>query len=205
MSLTMIVPYSVALSIMAAIPGPGITALVGNALASGFRATVPMALGLILGDLTFMTAVVLGLALLLGTFTTAFLILKLVSVAYILFLAWKLYRRDFVMGRIVGAPSITPGAAFTSGYLVTLSNPKAMIFYVSLLPSLLPLDHVTFEDYLLMAAVTACVLALTILPYITLASKLGAVITNPLHWKLLRLVAVAAMIGAAFMVFLQLF
>jgi hypothetical protein len=54
--------YCIALAIAAAIPGPGIVALVARALGSGFRATLPMALGLALGDLVYLTAAVLGLA-----------------------------------------------------------------------------------------------------------------------------------------------
>lgn len=62
--------YGGALFIAAAIPGPGMTAIVARALGSGFRPTFFMGLGLILGDLCYLTAVVLGLALVAQTFAT---------------------------------------------------------------------------------------------------------------------------------------
>ncbi len=62
MTLTGFIAYAGALAIAAAIPGPGVTALVARALGSGFRPAFAMSVGLILGDLTYLTAVVLGLA-----------------------------------------------------------------------------------------------------------------------------------------------
>jgi threonine/homoserine/homoserine lactone efflux protein len=68
MTLAGFITYSAALAIAAAIPGPGVTALVARALGSGFRASLVMAMGLMLGDLIYLTAVVLGLAFVAQTF-----------------------------------------------------------------------------------------------------------------------------------------
>ncbi|MBN9138630.1 MAG: LysE family transporter, partial [Phyllobacterium sp.] len=63
MTLAGFIAYSGALAIAAAIPGPGLTALIARALGSGFRSALFMSLGLVLGDLTYLTAVVLGLSM----------------------------------------------------------------------------------------------------------------------------------------------
>ena len=70
MTLAGFLAYSGALAVAAAIPGPGVTALVARALGSGFRSSLAMSFGIILGDLTFLTAVVLGLAFVAQTFGT---------------------------------------------------------------------------------------------------------------------------------------
>ncbi len=88
MTLAGFVAYSGALAIAAAIPGPGVTALVARALGSGFRSSLFMSLGLIIGDLTYLTAVVLGLAMVAQTFGTVFLVIKWAGVAYLAYLAW---------------------------------------------------------------------------------------------------------------------
>src|SRR5690606_41909429 len=85
MTLAGFLTYAGALAIAAAIPGPGIIALVARALGSGFRPALFMAGGLVVGDILYLTAVVLGLAMLAQTFGNAFLIVKWVGVAY---LAW---------------------------------------------------------------------------------------------------------------------
>eukprot|EP01031_Cornospumella_fuschlensis_P019094 gene19094-23392_t len=59
MTLAALLAYSGALFIAATIPGPGVTALVARALGSGFRETFFMGLGLIVGDMVYLTAVVL--------------------------------------------------------------------------------------------------------------------------------------------------
>lgn len=73
MTLTGFIAYSGALAVAAAIPGPGVTALVARALGSGFRSSLFMAFGLVVGDLTYLTAVVLGLAFVAQTFGAVFL------------------------------------------------------------------------------------------------------------------------------------
>ena len=76
MTLAGFVTYCGALALAAAIPGPGLTALIARALGSGFRSALVMSLGLIAGDLTYLTAVVLGLALVAQTFGMVFLVIK---------------------------------------------------------------------------------------------------------------------------------
>ena len=74
MTLAGFITYSGALAVAAAIPGPGVTALVARALGSGFRSSLFMALGLLLGDIIYLTAVVLGLAFVAQTFGAVFLV-----------------------------------------------------------------------------------------------------------------------------------
>ncbi|MGO8147916.1 LysE family transporter, partial [Rhizobium leguminosarum] len=70
------ITYAGALFIAAAIPGPGITAIVARALGSNFRETFFMGLGMVLGDMTYLTAVILGLAFVAQTLTEVFITIK---------------------------------------------------------------------------------------------------------------------------------
>ncbi|MEM1377101.1 MAG: LysE family translocator, partial [Pseudomonadota bacterium] len=92
MELTSFVTYAVALAIAAVIPGPGVIALVANALGAGFRHTFPMVLGLTLGDVIYLAAAVLGLAYLAQTFGAAFVIIKYCGAAYLAWMAIKMWR-----------------------------------------------------------------------------------------------------------------
>lgn len=91
MTLTTLLAYATALFIAAAIPGPGMTAIVARALGSGFRETFFMGLGLVLGDMIYLTGVILGLAFVAQTFQEAFMVLKFAGAAYLLYIAWKLW------------------------------------------------------------------------------------------------------------------
>ena len=198
MTLTGFITYSGALAIAAAIPGPGVTALVARALGSGFRASLVMALGLMLGDLIYLTAVVLGLALVAQTFGTVFLIVKWLGVLYLGWLAWVFWTSG-ITPETVEAKKGSGGfvASFLAGLAVTLGNPKTMIFYLALTPTLIDLRSVTFSDYLILAGLTAIVLLVVLVPYLIMAAKARSLLQAPRALKLLNRTAAAFMGGAA--------
>ncbi|TRL37887.1 LysE family translocator [Rhizobium straminoryzae] len=198
MTLTTLITYSLALFIAAAIPGPGMTAIVARALGSGFRPTLFMGLGLILGDLVYLTAVVLGLAIVAQNFTTPFLIIKYLGVIYLCYIAWKLWTAGLLRQDIEASRGgATGGMAFLSGLLVTLGNPKTMLFYVALAPTLLPLKEIGPADYLALVAITFVVLMAVLLPYILLASKARELLKKPTALQVLNRSAAGILAGTA--------
>ena len=198
MTLTGFITYAGALAIAAAIPGPGVTALVARALGSGFRSSLFMALGLMLGDLIYLTAVVLGLALIAQTFGTVFLIVKWLGVAYLAWLAWACWTSG-ITAKTVEAKHVSGGflVSFLSGLTVTLGNPKTMIFYLALTPTLVDLRTITFSDYTILAVVTVAVLLIVLVPYLVLAAKARSLLKAPRALKALNRIAAAFMGGAA--------
>ncbi|OLP62233.1 lysine transporter LysE [Xaviernesmea oryzae] len=197
MSLTSLIAYAGALFIAAVIPGPGITAIVARALGSGFRPTFFMGLGLILGDLTYLTAVVLGLAYVAQDFATPFLIIKFLGVLYLLYIAWKLWTVGLISQTIEAERVPHVGLSFLSGLLVTLGNPKTMLFYVALAPTLISLRDVTLSDYLTLVAITAAVLLVVLLPYILLASRARLLLKKPRALQRLNRSAAGILAGTA--------
>ncbi|NML75141.1 LysE family translocator [Rhizobium sp. S-51] len=197
MTPTTLLAYSGALFIAAAIPGPGMTAIVARALGSGFRPTFFMGLGLILGDLCYLTAVVLGLALVAQTFTTPFLIIKFLGALYLLYIAFKLWTAGLLPQNIEAQRDTKIGLSFLSGLLVTLGNPKTMLFYVALVPTLIPLEEITMRDYAALAGLTFVVLMSVLIPYILLASQARALLKKPASLKLLNRSAASVLAGTA--------
>ncbi len=198
MTLTSLIAYAGALFIAAAIPGPGMTAIVARALGSGFRPTFFMGLGLILGDLVYLTAVILGLAILAQNFTTPFLIIKYLGALYLCYIAWKLWTAGLLRQDIEAARGgATGGMAFLSGLLVTLGNPKTMLFYVALVPTLIPLQAVGIADYAALVAITFVVLMAVLLPYILLASKARDLLKRPRTLQALNRFAAGILAGTA--------
>jgi threonine/homoserine/homoserine lactone efflux protein len=190
--------YSLALAIAAAIPGPGVTALVARALGSGFRSALAMSFGLVVGDLTYLTAVVLGLALVAQTFGTVFLVIKWLGVAYLAWLAWSFWKSG-ITPETVEARKGKGGlfASFLAGLTVTLGNPKTMIFYLALTPTLVDLRTITLADYMILAALTVMVLLVVLVPYLALAAKARWFLKTPRALKALNRTAAAFMAGAA--------
>ena len=198
MTLAGFIAYSGALAAAAAIPGPGVTALVARALGSGFRSSLFMAFGLVLGDLTYLTAAVLGLAFIAQTFGTVFLVIKWLGVAYLAYLAWSFWRSGITPEKVEARKGT--GGALTSlvaGLAVTLGNPKTMIFYLALTPTLVDLRAITAADFAILVACTVGVLLVVLVPYLALAAKARWFLQTPRALKALNRTAAAFMAGAA--------
>lgn len=198
MTLAGFIAYTGALAVAAAIPGPGITAIVARALGAGFCSALAMTAGLIVGDLAYLTAVVLGLALIAQSFGIVFLAIKWVGVAYLVWLAWKFWTAGMTPESIEARKGSSGAlASFLAGVTVTLGNPKTMIFYLAITPTIMDLTSITSLDYALLAAITALVLAVVLVPYIALAARARFLLQTPRALKLLNRTAAACMAGAA--------
>ncbi|MCM2439516.1 LysE family translocator [Agrobacterium vitis] len=197
MTLASLLAYAGALFIAAAIPGPGMTAIVARALGSGFRPTFFMGLGLILGDLCYLTAVILGLAYIAQTFVTPFMIIKFAGTLYLAYIAWKLWTAGLLPQNIEARKSAGVLASFLSGLFVTLGNPKTMLFYVALVPTLIPLQAIGPSDYGLLVGTTFVVLMAVLIPYILLAAKARLLLKQPSALKLLNRAAASILAGTA--------
>ncbi len=200
MTITTILAYAMALFIAAAIPGPGMTAIVARALGSGFRETFFMGLGLVLGDMVYLTAVILGLAFVAQTFQEAFMVLKFAGAAYLLYIAWKLWTAGLLPQDLQAKKSTSIGMSFLSGLFITLGNPKTMLFYVALVPTLIDIRGIGLSEYALLIGLTFTVLMAVLLPYILLASKARALLKRPSALTILNRTAAGILAGTAAMI-----
>ena len=198
MTLAGFVAYSGALALAAAIPGPGVTALVARARGSGFRSSLFMSLGLILGDLIYLTAVVLGLSIVAQSFGLVFLAIKWAGIAYLAWLAWSFWTSG-ITAATVEARKGKDGllSSFLAGLTLTLGNPKTMIFYLAITPTILDLKTITLADYGVLAALTIVTLLVVLVPYLALAAKARWFLRTPRALKLLNRTAATFMAGAA--------
>ncbi|MCB1516358.1 MAG: LysE family translocator [Hyphomicrobiaceae bacterium] len=191
------IPYVIALGIAAAIPGPGIAASVGKALGSGFRPALYFLNGLVLGDLTYLTFAVLGLSAIATLFSGIFVVIRYLGAAYLLWLAWSFWTAGIDPSKVHAQQGAGFWPSFSAGYMVTMGNPKTIIFYMALLPSVVDLKSVTGVDYAILAVLTVLVLYAVVVPYIALASRARAFLTNPRALRILNRTAASAMAGAA--------
>lgn len=141
MSLSSLALFAAALLVAAGSPGPSIAALVARVLTNGVRDVLPFLAAMWLGEVIWLTCAVAGLTALAHTFAFGFLVLKFAGIAYLVFLAWKMWfaPADEPSGQLPRGQS--PLRMFLTGIAVTLGNPKIMIFYVALLPTMVDLSR----------------------------------------------------------------
>ncbi|WP_075995319.1 LysE family translocator [Salaquimonas pukyongi] len=190
--------YAIALGIAAAIPGPGVAALVGRALGTGFARSVPMLLGLAVGDVIYLTLAIAGLAFIATAFSAAFFVVKLAGAAYLLWLAWRFWNEGIAVRKVEKSAGRRDGiASFLAGLAVTLGNPKTIVFYMAILPAVMDLSAVTLAGYGVLVILTFLVLFVVMTPYMALASRARLFFTDPRALRRLNRSAAAAMAGTA--------
>lgn len=197
MTLASLLTYTTALLLAAIIPGPGVTALIARALGSGFAVAFAMATGMILGDFVFLSATVMGLAYIAQTFVTVFLIIKWLGAVYLAYIAWRIWKAGISLEDIHADKKKGIWSSLLSGLFITLGNPKPMLFYVALVPTLIDLREVGFTSFLELIAATAIVLTLVLGSYAALASRARNLMQKPKQLKLLSRISAGFIAGAA--------
>lgn len=182
--------FATALILNAGTPGPSIAALVSRVITRGWRDVAPFVAAMWIGEVAWLTLAMAGLSALAETFHLAFFILKYLGVAYLVWLAWKMWNEP------VGQPEdelpkrASGWSMFAAGMALTLGNPKIVVFYLALLPTLIDLSNATFSLWAMVAAVTVISLAAVDLAWVALAQRARTFLRTP------RAVQVANRVGA---------
>ncbi|WP_375687284.1 LysE family translocator [Pseudooceanicola sp. LIPI14-2-Ac024] len=139
--------YTGALVILFFTPGPVWLALTARALSGGFRAAWPLALGVVVGDALWPLLAILGVSWIVSVFDGFMTVLRLVGAAMFLTMGVLLIRNA---DKTIAADSrlTAPGAwaGFAAGVAVILGNPKAILFYMGVLPGFFDVSAVTAAD-----------------------------------------------------------
>ncbi|MDE1462055.1 LysE family translocator [Spartinivicinus poritis] len=121
------------------IPGTGVLYTVATGLFMGARASIYAAIGCTLGIVPSLLASVMGLAVIFHTSALAFQAIKYAGVAYLLFLAWSMWRSSAPL--TLESEHHEKQGAFSvalKGFLINILNPKLTIFFLAFLPQFLP-------------------------------------------------------------------
>jgi threonine/homoserine/homoserine lactone efflux protein len=187
-----------------ATPGPGVAAVLTRSLAHGMRGAPAFIAGFLLGDLTWFAGASAGLAALAQTAQTVFLVVRYAGAAYLLYLAYRLWTAaPRPLEAVDVDASQKPLRLFLGGLTLTLGNPKAMIFFVALLPAVVQLQTFRLTDYLLIAVAITVILPLVLGGYAWAASRARRFFRKPNSIRLLNRGAGTAMAGAAIAVAVQ--
>jgi leucine efflux protein len=120
------------------LPGPGNLALITSTSQGQLAGGVASVLGLLVGDQILLWMTVAGVAALLQTYPTMFATMQWAGAAYLAWLGWKM-----VMAKPGEGPSIKikPGKYFRDTMVITLFNPKAIMFYFAFFPQFIDPAH----------------------------------------------------------------
>lgn len=124
-------------------PGPATLALISTSMTRGRAAGMAFALGVMTGSLTWACASAIGLAAVMASYAQALIVLKIVGGLYLLYLAWKSFRSAMRSGDLAEAGKDGGRESLRRLYLkglgLHLTNPKAVLAWISLISLGLPL------------------------------------------------------------------
>jgi threonine/homoserine/homoserine lactone efflux protein len=198
MTLSGFIAYSGALALAAIIPGPQIVAIIAQALRAGYRQAVWITIGMVAGDVLYLTAVLAGLAYVAETFSALLIVIKWAGVAYLVWLAVQFWRA----GVDIEAEEPTHRlrsrrSACLAGVLVTLGNPKSVLFYIAIVPTIVDLGAVTLGDCAVLLVLTAAILTLVQLPFALAGARARGALQSPRALRIMNRGAAVFMGGAA--------
>jgi homoserine/homoserine lactone efflux protein len=120
------------------VPGPNVALIVANSLAFGARVGLVTVLGTIAGMIVQLSVAALGVTALVGALAEGFNTLRWLGVVYLLWLGVRDWRTP--AGNLSRIAPVSPRKIFTRGFLVSLTNPKPLVFYAAFLPQFLVAD-----------------------------------------------------------------
>lgn len=197
MELTALLIFAGIYAVAVASPGPGVAAVVARAMATGTRRTLPFIAGIVIGDLTWFALVVGGLAVLAQSFQILFTIIKYAGAAYLLFMAWKLWRAPAKPAD--EQPQVKgEGLRLTmAGLALTLGNPKTMVFFLAILPQVIALRDVTPLSIAELCAVMIVILSGIMAAYAMVADQARRFLNTPERMRIVNRATGGVMAGVA--------
>jgi len=150
--------FVAAIVLFLAIPGPGNLAIITSTAKGGVRAGMAACFGVIAADQALMWLAVAGVAGLLAAYPAAFAAVQWLGAAYLGWMGYKMLTAKPGQAPVV---NIKPRHYFRQGAVITLLNPKAIVFYMAFFP--LFVNPATHRGLVTFAAMAATIAALTFL------------------------------------------
>lgn len=197
MNLTSLLIFAGALLVAAGSPGPSIAALVARVISKGFRDVLPFLAAMWIGEAVWLSLAVFGLAYVAQSFHFAFVVVKWLGVAYLAFLAWKMWTAPVAAEGAEMPRADSAGRLFFAGMAVTLGNPKIMMFYLALLPTIVDLAHVSVFGWVELTLTMVVVLVAVDLAWVIAAAQARRLLKSARAMKIANRVGASTMAGAA--------
>ncbi len=171
--------FAVAYFVALAMPGPGVTALLARVLARGTRGAAAFIAGEVVGGFAWFAIAATGLAVLASTFEAVFTAIRWGSAAYLAWLAWKFWTAPAVAVEV--AADATPDGSlrlFLAGLAINLGNPKNVVFFLALLPTVVELETLDWIGFAELGAIIVFIASSVLAVYAAVAGRARAMFTS---------------------------
>ncbi len=189
-SFTDLLLYAGAIFILFLTPGPVWVALTARALSGGFASAWPLAVGVVLGDILWPLLAILGVAWIVSVFDGFMVVMRFVAAGMFLVMGVMLIRHADAK---IGSDSrlTRPGrwAGFLAGVAVIIGNPKAVLFYMGVLPGFFDLTRITVWDVVAILLISTTIPLLGNLAMALSVDRARQLLTSPAALRRINIVA----------------
>jgi len=189
--------------VLAIVPSVSVLAVSARAAAFGFTHGMFTALGIVVADVLFIVIAVYGLALVAELMGDQFKLIQYIGAAYLTWLGVSLWRAD---AKARAADSVSQSSwlsSFLAGFLITLGDQKAILFYLGFFPAFIDLSTMTPADTLIIILIAIVGVGGAKLVYAYLADRAAVVFRDSRALRGLNRLAAGIMIAVAIALLLK--
>jgi homoserine/homoserine lactone efflux protein len=196
-----LLPYILACILFSVVPGPSVTVVVANSLAGGTRAGLLTILGTELSMLSMVLVVALGLEAVMRIVSEAFIVIKLVGAAYLIYLGWKMFMSSGKLRFDAAAPQKSWASYVVQGAITNWANPKTLLFLGAFLPQFVDMSRPAFFQIVTLGVIVMVVATLSDCVYAVLAGSARQVLTAARVRLMSRVSGAILMVGGVWLAF----
>jgi threonine/homoserine/homoserine lactone efflux protein len=208
MSITELYFYAFAMFILFLTPGPVWVVLLARIFSNGWSGGLPLACGVIIADFTWSFLAVISISSISEAIPSITKTLTWVAAGFFLYLAIKLWLKPSYDLNNIKLSKVSSKLKFNSiylesfmtGLLVNFSNPKAILFYISIMPGFFVLNQLTNTDAVIIASISALVPFIGNIILIALVSPVRQLMQSPSAQKKLNQISSILLLIVAVMI-----
>jgi len=195
LSLASILALLGTLIVLAVIPSVSVLTVSARAAAFGFTHGMFTAFGIVIADIIFILLAVYGLALVAELMGEQFTLIKYIGGVYLVWLGISLWREDARARKTEAIRQSSLGSSFLSGFLITLGDQKAILFYLGFFPAFIDLSLMTPTDTLIVIIIAIIGVGGAKLVYAWLADRASLLLKNTQAVRGINMLAGGVMIA----------
>jgi len=189
--------------VLAIIPSVSVLAVTARSAAFGFTHGVLTALGIVAADILFILIAIYGLALVAELMGAQFKLVQYLGGAYLIWLGISLWRADTKARQSDEVKQSSRGSSFLTGFLLTLGDQKAILFYLGFFPAFIDLSRMTTIDTLIIIMIAIIGVGGPKLVYAYLADRARTVFKNTRAVRGINILAACVMIAVGLTLLLK--
>ncbi|REG87016.1 LysE family translocator [Marinomonas pollencensis] len=155
------ITFFIAIFVFSVTPGPGVFAIIARSMVQGAKRSIGLCVGMALSDIVYLVMACYGLAAIAAQWETAFLVVRYLGAAYLIYLGWKMWTASVgSAGNTSQQKSEKKLDGFFQGFMISASNPKVIVFYIAFLPNFIDVTALHGADIVLASVIAFSALLL---------------------------------------------